>query len=137
MLVPGPRAGIGRRRGYCFFSGVIGFTGCPSGRLRAWGVTLLHPLQQLQRLQRNSESALGAPQIGANNKGGPKAALSLFRTNRPLSRRDGRSRAGRSLLQRTRVKGILPPGLGSRHAACRKAFGLSCQVYFTCAPTAE
>jgi hypothetical protein len=44
------------------------------------------------------------------------AALSLFRTNRPPSRREGRSRAGRSLLQRTRVEGTLPPGLGSRHA---------------------
>ena len=48
-----------------------------------------------------------------SGKGKPAAALPLFRTNRPRSRPDGRSRAGRSLLQRTRVEGTLPPGLGS------------------------
>ena len=28
MLVPGPRDGFGSREAYCFFSGVIGVTGC-------------------------------------------------------------------------------------------------------------
>ena len=42
--------------------------------------------------------------LSPNEKGGPKAALAI-RTNRPPSRPDGRSRAGRSLLQRTRVEG--------------------------------
>jgi len=62
--------------------------------------------------------------LAQQQKGAPKAALSLFPTNRP-SRRDGGSRSGRSLLQRTRVEGTLPPGLGSRHAPCRQAFSLA------------
>jgi hypothetical protein len=48
-----------------------------------------------------------------------REALAI-RTNRPPPP-DGRSRAGRTLLQRTRVEGTLPRGLGFPTVSCRVA----------------